>query len=163
MNDFTNPRLPRYSAPDKSTIDLVVTFPGIGDAAYTALSGSPLFARAEAGEFGEVARYVHSIAPHALAARIERICAERVSALIGAKAASMLREQAFVLSLLAEGKTLDDEQKDSLGMFAKINAWETAMIEARDRMIAGRDMRGAENDASWPSPPDGVDAFLKDY
>ncbi|MFT4098995.1 MAG: hypothetical protein QM651_17885 [Rhodoblastus sp.] len=123
-----------------------------------------IFAKAMAGDYGPIAAYV-APAPDPLQARraIEMACAMRIVAALQGKDGSMQREAAYLLQLAVLGQTLTDEQKAEVTMFNAVNAWETAMIEARDALIGAGDAASAALDASWPAPPSGLAEFLVEF
>ncbi|MDE2577966.1 MAG: hypothetical protein KGL46_04095 [Hyphomicrobiales bacterium] len=87
-------------------------------------------------------------------------CAGRIAAALKGKDGSMMREAIYLQSVVAGGGALSDAQKAEATMFATINAWESAMIEKREALIAAGDAAAAMVDATWPAPPDGLGAFL---
>lgn len=92
-----------------------------------------------------------------LAANVRAECERRISAALGSpnKQASMHREATELLRLFATGAQMTTVQKADAALLTQINAWETAMIEKREALIANGDATYADN-RHWPSLPAGL-------
>lgn len=94
-----------------------------------------------------------------LAVNVRAECERRIAAALGSpnKQASMHREATELLRLFATGTPMTSVQKADAALLTQINAWETAMIEKREALIANGDESYA-NDRHWPSVPAGLSA-----
>jgi len=161
VKTFTNPQ---YSNAEGSQID--ITKP---DGVRTTLTAddpwtADAFAETVAGKYGKIAAY-ETPASNASIVRqtIIRIYNQRIDLALEGKGQSMLREATYLQFLSASGKDLTLDQKNEVSMFDAINSWESAMIEAREKLIKGGDVQPALIDASWPSPPSGLTDFLTGF
>jgi len=140
MTDSLPAHSPKYAAFDASSVDLVVEHPQLGTLPFTAHSddleplGQSLYARAVAGEFGEVAPYDGPPPPDPMEVLADAVRSERNRRLLALDAllANPLRWAAFPATQQAE-----------------LAVYRQALLDVPQQT-------GFPEEVEWPQMPDGL-------
>lgn len=147
---YTAAGQPRWADAGHSRIDLLVTFPGVGTVPFTAASqddtdyGPELFARAVAGEFGEIAAY----APPAFTD-------EQLSAIAVARRDELLADAAIRIAPLQDAVELEEASAQEQSLLKAWKAYRVALNRIEQQS-------GYPQDIRWPEAPEPQGTTLTD-
>jgi hypothetical protein len=128
-----------YGQTDRTNLEIETALPGVSDVVVQATP----------------------FASH-LAPLVRSECTRRIADAIGSKTGSLSRQEGYLLRSVAAGRVLSPDEQSEQTWFDTINAWETAMIERADALIATLDDAFAL-DSKWPALPPGLAAFLDGF
>lgn len=133
---------PRWSDAERTRIDLLVTFPGVGTVPFTAAAqddteyGPELYARAIAGDFGEIAAY----AP-------PTFTEEQLIEMAVARRNAQLADAAIQIAPLQDAVDLDEATAQEQALLRLWKAYRVALSRIEQQP-------GYPQDIQWPDAPD---------
>ncbi len=142
LSAYSAAEQPRWADAERSRIDLLVTFPGVGTVPFTAAAqddteyGPELFARAIAGDFGEIAAYAPPI-----------FTEDQLVEIAVARRNALLADAAIRIAPLQDAVDLDEATTQEQALLKLWKAYRVALGRIEQQPRYPRDIQ-------WPDSPD---------